>query len=293
MLKRKINLIYWDSDNFGDALSPLLIQELSGIQTQHKLSPLSRYNVRVLFKRLSKYELYRLKSIIFPWQKTLLCVGSIMSWGKRKSDIWGSGFMNKCDSFKGGKTFAVRGKLTDRKLIEEGFNGCSVYGDPALLLPLWIEPKHEKHYKLGIVPHWHEVDYFLENYKDKYHIIDLRTRDIEKVVKEIMACEYVLSTSLHGVIVAHAYNIPSLWIKKGYIDTDGFKFNDYFSSVDIPFYDGLSNIEEILDSEDNWKSYFEEHKSKMLINNLLSEIQSGLLKSAPFPLKAKYKKMIL
>lgn len=57
MLKRKINLIYWDSDNFGDALSPLLIQELSGIQTQHKLSPLSRYNVRVLFKRLSKYEL--------------------------------------------------------------------------------------------------------------------------------------------------------------------------------------------------------------------------------------------
>lgn len=293
MLKKKINLIYWDSDNFGDALSPLLIEELSGIQTQHKLSPLSKYNVRVLFKRLSEFQFYRLKSILFPWQKTLLCVGSIMSWGKKKSAIWGSGFMNKSDSFEGGRTYAVRGKLTDRKLTEGGFDCCPVYGDPALLLPLWIAPRSEKYYKLGIIPHWHEVDYFLENYKDKYHIIDLRTRDVNKIVNEIMACEYVLSTSLHGVIVAHAYNIPSLWIKKGYIDTDGFKFHDYFSSVDIPFYDGLSDIEGILENEDSWKACFEQNKDKILMNSLLSDIQSGLLRSAPFPLKEKYKKMIL
>lgn len=116
---------------------------------------------------------------------------------------------------------------------------------------------------------------------------------MEKVVGEILACEYVLSTSLHGVIIAHAYKIPSLWIRKGYIDTDGFKFHDYFTSVDIPVYDGFANIEEILADEVSWKSCFERNRDKAQINNSLAEIQSGLLKCAPFPLKEKYQKLIL
>jgi len=289
----KINLVYWDSNNFGDALSPLLIEELSGLKSQHKLSPLSTYNIKVFLKELSSYKFYRLKSLLFPWQKTLLCIGSIMSWGKKNSDIWGAGFMNKTDPFKGGRTFAVRGKLTDEKLRKEGFRGCAVYGDPALLLPLWIEPEEKKSYKLAIIPHWHEVDFFQENYGTQYHIVDLRTRDVDRIVKEIMACEYILSTSLHGVIVGHAYNIPSLWIKKGSIDTDGFKFHDYFSSVNIPSYDGFENFDELLESEKNWKALFEENKDKAFINTSLVTMQSDLLKSAPFPIKEKYKTRIL
>lgn len=289
----KINLVYWDSDNFGDALSPLLIEELSGLKSQHKLSPLSEHNIRVFLKGLSKFEFYRLRSLLFPWQKTLLCIGSIMSWGKKNSAIWGAGFMNKNDPFKGGRTLAVRGKLTDAKLRKEGFKGCAVYGDPALLLPLWIEPQEGKTYKLGIIPHWHEVDFFLETYGSQYHIVDLRTRDVDKIVKEIMACEYVLSTSLHGVIVGHAYNIPSLWIKKGYIDTDGFKFHDYFSAVNIPFYDGFANLEKILADDKNWKALFNANQDKAFINHSLAKIQSDLLRSAPFPLKEKYKKKML
>ena len=293
MFKKKINLIYWDSENFGDALSPLLVEELSGLQTQHKLSPMSVYNIRLLLKRLSRLEFFRLKSLLLPWQETLLCVGSVMSWGKKSSVVWGAGFMNHSDSFEGGKTLAVRGRLTDEKLRKDGFPGCGVFGDPALLLPLWIRPERKKRYKLGIVPHWHEVDFFLEHYGKRYHIIDLRTSDVSKVVSEIAACEYVLSTSLHGVIVAHAYQIPSLWIRKGYIDTDGFKFHDYFSSVGIPAYYGFDNIEEILADENGWMSCFERHRDKAEIRCSLPALQSGLLENAPFPLKEKYQKFIL
>ncbi len=290
---KKINLIYWDGDNFGDALSPLLVEELSGIRTRHKLSPLSIYNVRLLLKRLSRLELYRLRSLLFPWQPTLLCVGSVMSWGKRSSTVWGAGFMNYSDKYEGGRTLAVRGKLTDKKLQKDGFPGCSVYGDPALLLPLWITPKKEKRHKLGIVPHWHEVDFFKEQYGSNYKIIDLRTCDIEKVVGEITACEHVLSTSLHGLIVAHAYNIPSLWIRKGNIDTDGFKFHDYFSAVGIQSYDGYTAIDKILSNEASWQTLFLENSDKTLMNNSLENIQSELLKCTPFPLKRKYQKFIL
>lgn len=31
---KKINLIYWNEPNFGDAVSPLLIEELSGANVQ-------------------------------------------------------------------------------------------------------------------------------------------------------------------------------------------------------------------------------------------------------------------
>ena len=46
----------------------------------------------------------------------------------------------------------------------------------------------------------------------------------------------IFSTSLHGLIISHAYGIPAIWIKAGNIGTDGFKFKDYFSSVNIPYY---------------------------------------------------------
>lgn len=64
------------------------------------------------------------------------------------------------------------------------------------------------------------------------------------------------------------HSFPCLWYtrfmdKKGYIDTDGFKFHDYFSSVDIPFYDGIENFDSYL-KEDTWKSLFTEYEKYIL-----------------------------
>src|SRR5699024_9384076 len=163
---------------------------------------------------------------------------------------------------KGGEVFAVRGKLTSESLVRQGFQKCDVYGDPALLLPLWLKPSSKKQHFLGIIPHHSEVDYFIEKYSDKYFIIDLRTTNVHRIVEEINSCERILSTSLHGVIVAHAYDIPALWIKKGYIGTDGFKFHDYFSSVKIPLYHGITDIDESLIDESKVFELFHENNDK-------------------------------
>ena len=125
-----------------------------------------------------------------------------------------------------------------------------------------------------------------------HKIIDSRTRNIEHIIDEINKCERILSSSLHGIIVAHAYNIPALWIKKGDIGSlNGFKFKDYFSSVNIPFYDGFECSDEIFDDE-RLLELFYSNRDKISINCSLQQIQNNLLKSAPFNLKEKYSKLI-
>lgn len=196
--------------------------------------------------------------------------------------------MNESEHFHGGKIYAVRGKETNNKLLKEGFAGCDVFGDPALLLPLIVKGTEDKKYELGIVPHWTETDYFLSKYSSQYKIIDLRTSNIEKVISDITSCKYILSTSLHGIIVSHAYNIPALWIKKGFIHTDGFKFRDYFSSVNICNYEGHNNIGDLLSSKSSWESYFKENIDKSLPQIDLFPIQQNLLKAAPFTIVDKF-----
>ena len=52
------------------------------------------------------------------------------------------------------------------------------------------------------------------------------------VIDQICSCEIIASSSLHGLIVSDAYNIPNCWITlSGKISGGLFKFYDYFSSV--------------------------------------------------------------
>lgn len=286
---KKINLIYWNEANFGDAINPKLIHELTGGTVQYKEIALSRSE---RLKALLTLDFQKTAISLYPWQKVMGCIGSILSWLPKGSKVWGAGFMNTDGRFRGGDLYAVRGKLTSDSLVKQGYAKCDVYGDPALLLPLWLKHNTVKKHAVGLIPHHSEVDYFKEVYGDKYFIIDLRTTDIERNVAEICSCEYILSTSLHGVIVAHAYNIPALWIKQGYIGTDGFKFHDYFSSVSIPFYDGIDDISNVLENESNWRDLFIKHHTQSLINIDLPSLQSRLLQAFPYPLKEKYRNMI-
>lgn len=285
----KVNLFYWNNLNFGDELSPAIIEEFSGIKVQYKNIGISRKDRINAFVKIDNK---LIKTIYFPWQKLYSSIGSILSWLPKGTIVWGSGFMNSNEKFKGGQILAVRGKLTEKKLNLQGYTNKMVYGDPALLLPLWIRPTKIKTNRVGIIPHWSEFEYFNEQFGSKYCIIDLRSDQILKIVELITSCEYILSSSLHGVIVAHAYNIPALWIKHGGIGTDGFKFHDYFSSVEIPEYNGFENIDELLGPKELWKEKFKIHPELTLINNSLDKIQFNLLKSLPFGLSKKYQQIL-
>ena len=297
----KIRLYYWkEQKNFGDCLAPQLVEELSGIPVQYErpIEPLNLIDsIWYLASILLKGKYHRWERLIAPYRTIILSVGSILQFSNQRCKVWGAGYMNYYERPVYGKIYALRGKETKRKLIEQGMKlGNVPLGDPALLLPLWIQPKNQPQYDLGIVPHWRETDYFINLIKSKdlkrIKLIDLRTDDTQKVVDEINSCKYILSTSLHGIIVAHAYHIPALWIKHGYIDTDGFKFKDYFSSVGIDYYDGFDTINDIITSTESYQSLFAKHRDKSKINIPLLQIQINLLKAAPFPLKKRYKKLL-
>jgi pyruvyltransferase len=94
----------------------------------------------------------------------------------------------------------------------------------------------KKKYKLGIIPHFKDKnDTYLKSHFSNHpdiKIIDIQNKHPLKVVDEMLSCEKIISSSLHGIIVGDAYQIPSLWIEFEHPFEDGhFKFQDYFLSV--------------------------------------------------------------
>lgn len=285
-MSHPIKLIYWaESPNFGDQLSPYIVKQITGMEIQHKIASISWVN---LIKYVVKYphKLKMLSQYVLPWEHHYIGLGSVLSYGNSRSEIWGSGFMNWNEDFHGGTIYALRGELSASKI---GCKKCMAYGDPALLLPLLYTPRNRTKHIVGIIPHWKETSFFKRIYGDKYRLVDLRSTDVESIIDEICSCQLVLSSSLHGIIVAHAYGIPAIWIKKGDINTDGFKFDDYFSSVKIKRYPGFENFHEILSSENSIKSFFDAYVDISLPQVPIGVIQRNLLSSAPFDILEKWK----
>ena len=80
-----------------------------------------------------------------------------------------------------------------------------------------------------------DIIQFLEQ-RYKLNIISVEL-GIENFVKEVLKCNYTLSSSLHGVIISHSYSIKSLPFnleKKG-LNGTFFKFEDYYSCFDLKY----------------------------------------------------------
>ena len=311
----KIWLYYWHNKNIGknlgDWLSLLLVSEFA----QHKVIEFdARINgsgwieaLRILFFRIRKritdpkeaepVSFFQFFSRFFCHRKKrLFAIGSIMEMGYKNCIYWGTGFMHPSSDFRGGVVRAVRGKLSKDKL--KGIPGWETItlGDPSLLLPLWKAPTiYPKEHIVSIIPHYVDFDYFMRNYGEKFHIIDIRTDDIDRVLEEILKSQYIFSSSLHGLIIAHVYHIPALWIRYSDFGKGGdvcFKYHDYFSSVNIPFYNGFFDLDKLLENGKGIADFFEKNSEIAHIHCDLSLIQKELLRSFPFALKKKYQEWI-
>lgn len=134
-----------------------------------------------------------------------------------------------------------------------------------------------------IIPHFVEYDYFYELYSAQFDILNVRTKDVKSFVDQLNKYKYVLSTSLHGLIISHAYGIPAIWIKHGWICSSEFKFHDYFSAVGIKQYDGFQNYRDILKSEERVIQFFADNINLSLVKEeRLKEVQQLLIKSFPY-----------
>lgn len=217
--------------NFGDALSPVLLKKITG------------------------------KEVVCSWnvvnlaQKPVFCfIGSVLdNLNRRNSVICGAGFQ-KVDAIikvKPSLVLAVRGPLSRDILIRNKVECPEIYGDPAILLPLYYKkPNPIKAWDVGIIAHY--IDKPILDRSSiiesgySYKIIDIEA-PIETVIDDICSSRFIFSSSLHGIIVAHAYSIPATWIKlsEGVIG-DGFKYRDYALSISdklLPCYEESGAID--------------------------------------------------
>lgn len=175
--------------------------------------------------------------------KNYLCIGSTLTfYPLNTTAVWGAGLINHRQNLalksKPLEILAVRGPLTRQWLLEQGVDCPEVYGDPALLLPRFYTPKVRPRSRFGVVPHYVDLERHppamdsLMAWPEVKHIAVRDYRDWRDIVDDIVSCDYVLSTSLHGLIVAEAYGIPSLWVEfETPIAGWEFKFNDFYASI--------------------------------------------------------------
>lgn len=167
--------------------------------------------------------------------------GSILHNSKVNSIIWGSGFMWGDETIsQPKKIISVRGPLSRKRLLETGINCPEKYGDIGLILPYFFSPRIKKKYKVGIIPHYIDVNYLEKiGYPEEVKIIDV-TDPVETFIIQLLECDYIMSSSLHGIITAHAYGIKCLWIKlSNKIGGGNFKYRDYYGSLNVEGYDKL------------------------------------------------------
>ncbi len=200
------------SNNFGDALTPYLIEKISG-KMPIWVEPDN------------------------PVEKVMV-TGSILNIMAENAIVWGCGIAESNAEIPERDIRCVRGLLTLKRVQEKlNVENEIAVGDPCLLLPQIYNPKIDKKHKIGLIPHYIDAYHLITNLpsfeeleKEGIKIININN-DIERVVDDILSCEIILSSSLHGLICADAYGIPSVHIKiTDKIGGDGFKYVDWFSN---------------------------------------------------------------
>lgn len=291
--------LYSYKNNFGDDLSPYIISKLTGDKVVYRKPfsikrcslDLMRFFKTILFKKIIDSSLLKYS----PFHKTIISIGSILEESTSNTIVWGAGIGSRNIKIKGGTFLAVRGPLSQQRLAELGFNVPNAVGDPAILLPIIYPYKsnsNAKKFKIGIIPHksdYEDLFKIIHNHNVKeVLILNLLEPNLEKVIDEIISCDYILSSSLHGLIVAHAYNIPAIRFINNKLFGDGSKFIDYFSSVNISNYDPIQMAAIDFTDIDNIISLFEDLAIYSLPKVDLLKMQNALINAAPFKVKEKY-----
>lgn len=170
----------------------------------------------------------------------LLTIGSVLGMGKFDAVVWGSGFhmiqnvlsMQKFRCFIKLDIRAVRGPVT-RQLLENLGYDCSTaaMGDPAIIMPLIYKPNRtEKKYDYSIVEHFKTKNKLSE--QSQFHHISVKTSDYKKFIDELIASKVVISSSLHGIILAETYGVPAIFMNPNHqMDQQLMKYLDWYYST--------------------------------------------------------------
>lgn len=233
-MNKTLKVYYAKVPNMGDLLNVMLIEQLFGYKVRRHTfltgelsaigSGLGQFTLREN-PLLAMAE--RVAGVLFP-----------------TVTVWGSGFVcykEKDTPFyrRNMKFAAVRGALSKARV--ENLLGQPMdipLGDAGILASYLLKESVNKHYQVGIIAHYKEQDepifQKLATAYPRSLLIDVR-QSPAVVIRQIAQCECVISSSLHGLIIADSFGIPNIHLKvSDKLLGDGFKFDDYYSAFQLP-----------------------------------------------------------
>lgn len=228
--RKRVNLEWWsEKENLGDELAPIIYKWM-----------------------LNKKKISAMKKI--GETRHLLTVGSVIGMGNFNATIWGSGIHTlrtakitiKKEKFIKYDIRAVRGPITRSILQLAGYSCPKIYGDPAILMPLIYSGKRGKcRDNVSIIKHITN-DHSKE--KNNYSYIKMNTTDYKKVIDQIINSKKIISSSLHGIILAEAYGVPAVFLNKG-MSNEKMKFFDWYLSTNRTEIKIANSLDEALNME--------------------------------------------
>jgi len=206
--------------------------------------------------------------------RRLFAIGSVLHNARDGGTVWGSGINAKIAEhvhrFRTLDVRAVRGPLTRQWLTERGLDVPEVYGDPALLMPAFY-PRELVGAAAGIdflvIPHFNEPVERYATWRDRLLLPSTRPLAF---VRAMLGAGMVVSSSLHGVILAEAYGIPAVYLDSGNGEAR-FKYDDYYAGTGRVRWHSGRSVEECLELGGNGP--FD-----------LAALQRGLLATFPYDL---------
>jgi len=234
-----VKTYYWNKrKNFGDLLTSLLLKRFTQLDSEWAE----------------------------PHKSQLVMVGSIVEHLPKNYSgvIAGIGKLHEETTFHfpEARVLGVRGHLTLGKKRSN-----IVIADPALLADELV-PLVDKEFHLGLVPHWSDTELEHNPLFLQYNPIIIRVEDDPlKVITQICKCRKIVSSSLHGVILADAFGIPRRveiaprMISHPHQEGGVFKWLDYHSSINEKLEIGKTkdiNHNRIIDLQHELFDLFEE-----------------------------------
>lgn len=200
---------YWLSDtkNWGDVFTPFLFEKAFGVTMD--LAP------------ADKAEVFSCGSLLERVPEDF------------KGHVLGSGMGHeetRLDLRKVKAPLLLRGKLAAKRCK---YRQPIRFGDPAILASLFVG-HNQKIHRYGVIPHY--VDKFnadvIRATSQGVRYIDIEG-DILGVINTIASCEMVVSSSLHGLVIADSLGVPNKFVRLSNLLQGGiFKFEDYYSAYE-------------------------------------------------------------
>lgn len=218
--------------NFGDELSLPLLERL--------------FEVKPIPVPMQMAELLAAGSILDAYGRARLPRRILVQMLSRRDPlhVWGSGFMLEQSSSKWPRALevhAVRGEMSAARI--SGFSGA--IGDPGILVSRIVHKPTVPAASVCLVPHFVDEEHVNALELPPHWSIIHPDGDPLEVIAKIASAELIVSSSLHGLIVADSFGIPAVWASSmnSLYGNSHYKFFDHASARGTSFNSPKSYLE--------------------------------------------------